>query len=96
MASPNSIDKILRRVLSLSLAPLVGGCGIDTSGFETIPCGTEGRTPYLAGVEPGAPADYVELRMSMGQAGPTTSALESVGEKCSGAADRPACEEKIA
>ncbi|WP_437644178.1 ferritin-like domain-containing protein [Sorangium sp. So ce362] len=96
MASPNSIDKILRHVLSLSLAPLVGGCGIDTSGFETLPCAADGRTPYLAGVEPGAPADYIELRMSTGPGGPTTSTLEFVGEKCSGAADRPACEEKIA
>ncbi|XXX73154.1 ferritin-like domain-containing protein [Sorangium sp. So ce134] len=96
MASPNPIDKILRRVLSLSLAPLVGGCGIDTSGFDSIPCASDGRTPYLAGVEPGAPADYVELRRSASPGDTTASAIESVGEKCSGATDRPACEEKIA
>ncbi|WP_437313800.1 ferritin-like domain-containing protein [Sorangium sp. So ce385] len=97
MASSNPIDKILLRVLSLSLAPLVGGCGIDTSVFEPIPCGSEGRTPYLAGAEPGAPADYVELRVIASPSGAATPiALESVGEKCSGAADRTACEEKIA
>ncbi|WP_437955056.1 ferritin-like domain-containing protein [Sorangium sp. So ce119] len=96
MPSSNPIDKILHHVLSLSLAPLVGACGIDTDGFTTVACGSAGDTPYLAGVEPGDPADYIELRELLAPTGTGTRTLESVGVKCAGATDRPACEEKIA
>ncbi|WP_433932354.1 ferritin-like domain-containing protein [Sorangium cellulosum] len=97
MSSSRPIDKILRQVLSLSLAPLVGGCGIDTSGFEPIACTSEYTTRYLTGVEPSEPADYIELRQFEAFVEtPEVRTLESVGEKCSGATNRAACEMAVA
>ncbi|WP_437730731.1 ferritin-like domain-containing protein [Sorangium sp. So ce1335] len=96
MASFNPIDEILHHVLSLSLAPLVGACGIDTDGFTAVACAGAGGAPYLSGIAPRDPADYVELRELTGPAGTATRTRESVGVRCAGAADRPACEQKIA
>ncbi|AUX38731.1 ferritin [Sorangium cellulosum] len=97
MRSSRPIDKILRQVLSLSLAPLAGGCGIDTSGFEPIPCTSDHATQYLAGVAPSEPADYLELReFEAFTEAPEVHTRESIGEKCSAATDRAACEMAVA
>jgi hypothetical protein len=97
MRSPRPIDKILRHVLSLSLAPVVGGCGIDTSGFEPIACTSDHETSFLAGIEPEEPADYIELRQFEAfTVEPEMRTREAIGEKCSGATDKAACEAAVA
>lgn len=97
MASSNHIAKILRRVLSLSLPPLVGACGgIETESFEPVACKADGVTEYLAGAKPKDPADYVELRVLAEFTGPTSRLINAVGDKCATATDKVACAEKIA
>ncbi|UQA55369.1 ferritin-like domain-containing protein [Polyangium aurulentum] len=97
MTSSNHIARILRHVLSLSLPPLVGACGgITTDDFEPVACGADGQIEYLAGVEPKASADYVELRRLADLAGGGPSAVASMGTKCVNATDKAACEAKIA
>jgi hypothetical protein len=97
MASSTRIDKILRQILSLSLPPLAGACGIDTDGFDPIACGPDNGPPQLiTGVKPQDPADYVELRLLEDIGGRGSRTLESVGEKCATATDKTACEGKVA
>jgi hypothetical protein len=97
MASSRHVGRVLRRILTLSLAPLAGGCsGPGTESFEAIACGSEQRPRYLIGLQPAAPADYLELRQAPGVAAGGGTTLESVGEKCSHATDQPACEAHVA
>jgi len=91
------VGKTLHRVLSLSLAPVMGTCaGINTGGFEPVACRDDGGTQYLSGLQPAAAADYLELREPSRPEGGEPRTLESFGARCARATDRAACEAKIA
>lgn len=92
MAPSDRVARVLRSVLSLSLAPLAGACGgIDTDGFEEITCNRDGTTPVLEGLQPATPADYLELREVEG-----SLVREAHGTPCATATDPAACEAAIA
>jgi len=96
MPSSRHVGRVLRHVLSLSLAPLVGACaGIDTEGFEPIAC-ENNRPQFLPGLAHEAPADYLEIRLSDAGGSGSAQTVETFGTMCATAADKAACEAKVA
>jgi hypothetical protein len=96
MRSPSSFHQALAYVL----APLfTAGCGIDEDQFTDDVCSNEGYD-MVGAIEPAMAVDYLELRSVSAYAedpqAPAPSVLDSVGERCSGASDRPACETAFA
>ncbi|WP_438011081.1 ferritin-like domain-containing protein [Sorangium sp. So ce321] len=100
MDSSDHVGRVLRRVLALSLAPVLAGtcAGIDTSGFAAVAC-RDGREPrYLEGLRPGAAAGYLELREHLHLHGESHAprAIETSGTPCAQATAPTACAAKIA
>ncbi|WP_437663413.1 ferritin-like domain-containing protein [Sorangium sp. So ce1182] len=98
MDSSDHTGRVLRRVLALSLGPIVAGtcASIDTGGFTATGCRDDGTSQYLAGLRPVAGADYLELRGARRDYGHTTRRLETSGTACARATDPAACAAKIA
>ncbi|AKT36726.1 hypothetical protein [Chondromyces crocatus] len=94
MTSSDHVTNVLRRVLALSLAPIVGACSasIDTEGFEPVTCASGGRTAVFPLDTPGGADDYLELR----QIEDVTSPAQTQGTPCATASDVAACQEQIA
>ena len=88
----------LTRIFTATLAPLAAGCGINERQFSENLC--DGSLRALDLVVPAEAVDYLELRRSVAgnEAMPelTAEVLDSVGERCGGAADVPACEAAFA
>ena len=99
MAASDHVGRVLGRVFSLSLAPVVGigTCAtIDTSGFNEVDCTEDGGTQYLERLKPASRADYLELRALPFVEGERPVTLEASGKPCARARDRAACEAEIA
>jgi len=96
MARSNHVGKMLRQVLSLSLAPAVVACGIDTDGFEIPACGPEGRVVQLSDLRTAEEVDYIEL-VDIGEGGVSERRkIESTGTKCASASNAATCEASLA
>ncbi|MFO0547333.1 MAG: hypothetical protein U0271_03035 [Polyangiaceae bacterium] len=89
------LGRRLARLLSLSLAPVAAGCGIDTSGFTPLPCSSDQRVILLDGLQPAEPIDYLEL-WEGDDFSPEAALRESSGTKCLHATDITACEGAVA
>jgi hypothetical protein len=97
MASSNDIGRVLRGVLSLSLAPFLGACSsIDTDSFSAVACGADQQPDYLAGLSPTSPVDYLELRQVDDGTPMPSQPPGKHGEPCAKATDKAACEAKLA
>ncbi len=91
----------LVRLFAVLLAPTATACSttgeIDTSQFDHDLCDEDGRKGFLANAVFDQDADYAEWRRAMESydgVEPTVgdaTILESVGDRCSGASDAPAC-----
>ncbi|WP_437311280.1 hypothetical protein [Sorangium sp. So ce388] len=100
MDSSDQVGRVLRRVLALSLAPVLAGtcASIDTGGFAAVACRDGREARYLGGLRPGAAADYLELRERLHLPGASRAprAIETSGTPCAQATDPAACAVKIA
>lgn len=85
----------LQRIVALSLTSAAACGGVDTGGFEAVPCAAGERVDYLAGLTLADPADYLELHEFEFEPS-TARLLQSAGVKCGAATDKAACEAAIA
>ncbi|MDI1447888.1 ferritin-like domain-containing protein [Polyangium sp. 6x1] len=93
MARSNRVDRILRHVLSLSIAPAAVACGIDTDGFTAVTCGSE---RYLSDLHAAEELDFMQL-VDIGE-GPSDEprVMTTFGTKCGSASNVAMCEAAIA
>ncbi|MDC3981048.1 ferritin-like domain-containing protein [Polyangium jinanense] len=93
MARSNRVGRILRHVLSLSIAPAAVACGIDTDGFTAITCGND---RHLSDLRTAEELDYMEL-INIGEGGSDEPrVVTTFGDKCGSASNVAMCEAAIA
>ncbi|MDC0749334.1 ferritin-like domain-containing protein [Polyangium mundeleinium] len=94
MARSNRVGRILRHVLSLSIAPAAVACGIDTEGFSVVTCGSDRD---LSDVRTAEELDFMQL-VSIDEGGPSEEprVVATFGTKCGSASNVAMCEAAIA